>query len=164
MLTSLDAARRSPHALEAGTESRRCRLQIGRGSQLYQVRNVLRAGAEKLSERQIIRLNAGLEAGDPNYEVTIAWQCYQKLRAAFSAKDLHRGRRIAIEVLDSFHTCPIPRSHGSDEHCVPGGNNCSPLRHRPREQLSGTEAIQRDHRATPPHRPRLPQPGQLPTV
>ncbi len=118
---SLDSARRSPHALEAGTESRRCRLQIGRGSQLYQVRNALRAGAEKLSERQIIRLNAGLEAGDPNYEVTIAWQCYQKLRAAFSAKDLHRGRHIAIEVLDSFHTCPIPRSHGSDEHCVLAG-------------------------------------------
>lgn len=75
---------------------------------LYKIRNVLRAGIEKLSERQIIRLNAGLEAGDPNYEVTIAWQCYQKLRAAFTSKDLHRGRRIAIEVLDSFHTCPVP--------------------------------------------------------
>lgn len=78
-----------------------------RDDPLYAIRNVLRAGAEKLSERQIIRLNAGLEAGDPGYEVSIAWQCYQKLRAAFTAKDLHRGRRIAIEVLDSFHTCPV---------------------------------------------------------
>ena len=74
---------------------------------LYRIRNVLGAGVEKLSERQLLRLNTGLEAGDPNYEVTIAWQCYQKLRSAFTAKDLHRGRRIAIEVLDSFHTCPV---------------------------------------------------------
>jgi len=75
---------------------------------LYRVRNVLRAGVEKLSERRLIRLETGLSAGDPNYEVTIAWQCYQKLRAAFTSKDLHRGQRIAIEVLDSFHSCPVP--------------------------------------------------------
>lgn len=74
---------------------------------LYAIRNVLRAGAEKLSERQVARLNAGLQAGDPNYEVTLAWQCYQKLRAAFTNPDLRRGRRIAVDVLDSFHTCPV---------------------------------------------------------
>jgi transposase len=39
------------------------------------IRNALRAGAEKLTERQVDRINAGLEAGDPNYEITIAWQC-----------------------------------------------------------------------------------------
>jgi transposase len=75
---------------------------------LYRIRNILRAGIEKLSERQLARLNAGLEAGDPNYELTIAWSCYQQLRSAFASTDLRRGHRIALDVLDTFHTCPIP--------------------------------------------------------
>jgi transposase len=75
---------------------------------LYGIRNVLRAGVDKLSVRQVERLEVGLEAGDPNYEVTIAWHCYQRLRSAFTATDLRRGRRTAIQVLDSFHTCPVP--------------------------------------------------------
>jgi transposase len=101
-------------AMKAMEETRRRvqQEQLGhrgrRNDPLYAIRNVLRAGAEKLSERQIARLNAGLEAGDPTYEVTIAWQCYQKLRAAFTAEDLRHGRRIAIQVLESFHTCPVP--------------------------------------------------------
>jgi transposase len=75
---------------------------------LYGIRNVLRAGVDKLNVRQVERLEVGLEAGDPNYEVTIAWHCYQRLRSAFTATDLRRGRRTAIQVLDSFHTCPVP--------------------------------------------------------
>ncbi len=74
---------------------------------LYRIRNVLRAGVEKLSERQLARLEAGLGAGDPGYEVTLAWHCYQKLCSAFASTDLRRGRRIAIEVIESFHTCPV---------------------------------------------------------
>ncbi|MCW2782097.1 MAG: site-specific integrase [Marmoricola sp.] len=35
-----------------------------------------------------------------------------KLRAAFTIKDLRRGRKIALEVLDSFHTCPVPEIAG----------------------------------------------------
>jgi transposase len=79
-----------------------------RDDPLYRIRNVLRAGIEKLSQRQLDRLEAGLEAGDPDYEVTVAWSCYQKLRAAYAVTDLRAGNRIALEVLDSFHTCPIP--------------------------------------------------------
>jgi transposase len=75
---------------------------------LYRIRNALRAGVEKLSERQLLRLEAGLEAGDPNWEVTIAWRCYQQLRSAFRTKSLREGKKIALQVLDSFHTCPIP--------------------------------------------------------
>ncbi|MET4096673.1 transposase [Arthrobacter sp. UYCu712] len=32
------------------------------------------------SERETARLDATLEAGDPNHEVTVAWQCYQQVR------------------------------------------------------------------------------------
>ncbi len=75
---------------------------------LYAIRNVLRAGVDKLSRRQVVRLEAGLEAGDPDYQVTIAWSCYQQLRSAFAAKSLREGRQTALKVLESFHTCPIP--------------------------------------------------------
>jgi transposase len=52
---------------------------------LYRIRNPLRAGAERLSVRQIERIEAGLEAGDPTFEMTVAWRCYQQRRSAFSA-------------------------------------------------------------------------------
>jgi transposase len=75
---------------------------------LYRIRNALRAGLDRLTERQIARLDAGLQAGDPNWEVTIAWRCYQQLRSAFATKNLREGKKIALKVLDAFHTCPIP--------------------------------------------------------
>ena len=74
---------------------------------LYRIRNPLRAGAERLSARQIERIEAGLQAGDPTFEVTVAWRCYQQLRSAFGASSLVEGRAVAVNVLDSF-TCPIP--------------------------------------------------------
>jgi transposase len=75
---------------------------------LYRIRNPLRAGAERLSARQIQRIEAGLQAGDPTFEVTVAWRCYQQLRSAFGASSLVEGRAIAVKLLDSFPTCPIP--------------------------------------------------------
>ena len=79
-----------------------------RDDPLYRIRNASRAGADKLTGRQIARIQAGLEAGDPNWEVTTAWSCYQRLRSAFQAKDLRQGKKIALGVLESFHNCPIP--------------------------------------------------------
>lgn len=75
---------------------------------LYRIRNALRAGADKLTAKQIARINTGLQAGDPNWEVTIAWRCYQRLRSAFTTKNLREGRKIALWVLEAFHTCPVP--------------------------------------------------------
>jgi transposase len=100
--------------LKAMEETRRRvqQQQLGhrghRDDPLYRIRNVLRAGVEKLNDRQIARLEAGLQGGDPDYEVTIAWRCYQQLRSAFRTKSLREGKKIALGVLESFHTCPIP--------------------------------------------------------
>jgi transposase len=77
------------------------------GDPLYRVRNILRRGAEHLTDRQWDRLTTLLPAGDPNDEVLVAWQCYQQLRGVYQAKDLTAGRRLAEQVLESFHTCPI---------------------------------------------------------
>jgi transposase len=75
---------------------------------LYRIRNTLRAGTDKLTGRQIERIETGLQAGDPHFEVTVAWRCYQQLRSAFAATNLADGRTIAVQVLESFPSCPIP--------------------------------------------------------
>ncbi len=75
---------------------------------LYKIRGLLRHGAEHLTDKQRTRLDAGLEAGEPDYEVTLAWSCYQQLRAAYAATNPATGKKIAEKVLDSFPSCPIP--------------------------------------------------------
>jgi transposase len=75
---------------------------------LYQVRRLLLRGREHLTEKAARRLDAALTAGDPNWEVTIAWQAAQRLRAVYHAVDLAQGRREAEGLLATLHTCPIP--------------------------------------------------------
>ena len=110
----LDAFHVVKLGLQAMEETRRRvqQEQLGhrgrKNDPLYRIRNALRAGTEKLTERQIDRIDAGLQAGDPSWEVTIAWQAYQRLRSAFASKDLRHGHKIATQVLASFHTCPVP--------------------------------------------------------
>jgi Transposase len=78
-----DRAPSRPHlGLKAMEETRR-RVQqelLGHPGRkhdpLYRIRNALRAGADRLTARQIERIEAGLNAGDPHFEVTIAWRCY----------------------------------------------------------------------------------------
>jgi transposase len=48
-----------------------------------------------------------LEAGDPDGEVNLAWQCYQQLRSIYHSSAA-KGRQIAEQVIASFPTCPIP--------------------------------------------------------
>ncbi len=75
---------------------------------LYRIRGLLRHGREHLSERQHARLRAGLEAGDPTWEVTVAWSAYQQLRSAYAATNAAAGQQIAEQVIEAFPTCPIP--------------------------------------------------------
>jgi hypothetical protein len=74
---------------------------------LYKIRGLLRHGTEHLTPRQIARLDAGLAAGDPDWEVTVAWGCYQRLRSIYHARSPAQGRRTAEEVIASLPTCPI---------------------------------------------------------
>lgn len=74
---------------------------------LYGIARVLRSGAERLTPRQWRRLEEGLKDGDPGYEVTVAWHCYQQLRSAFHLSDLAEGRLVAERILGTFHTCPV---------------------------------------------------------
>ena len=62
---------------------------------------------EHLTDKQQAKISACLDVGDPTDEVNLTWQCYQQLRSIYHAAPA-KGREIAIKVLDSFHTCPIP--------------------------------------------------------
>ena len=74
---------------------------------LYKIRGLLRHGVEHLTERQQAKITACLDAGDPQDEVNVAWQCYQQLRSIYHAVPA-KGREIAAKILDSFPTYPIP--------------------------------------------------------
>src|SRR5215212_8765086 len=74
---------------------------------LYKIRGLLHHGVEHLTERQQAKITTCLQAGDPNGEVNLAWQCYQQLRSIYHAGP-EQGRMICHKVLDSFPSCPIP--------------------------------------------------------
>jgi len=77
------------------------------GDPLYRIRNIARAGAHHLSDRQWDRLVDGLGRGDPDSEVLLAWQCYQQVRSAYATPDLAAGKKIAEKILATFSSCPI---------------------------------------------------------
>lgn len=79
-----------------------------RGDPLYGIRNILRAGRERLTDRQKQRLEAAFTVREEHVEVDVAWQCAQQLRDAYREPDLTAGRKIAEHVLDSLPSCPIP--------------------------------------------------------
>ena len=79
-----------------------------KGDPLYGIQTVLRAGRERLTEKQHARLARAIEADPAHEEVFIAWQCAQQLRSAYRQEDLTAGRRIAEKVVASFSSCPIP--------------------------------------------------------
>jgi transposase len=78
------------------------------GDPLFQVRRLLLRGREHLTDNATARLDAALEAGDPDWEVPVAWQAAQRLRAVYHTEHLAEGRRQAEQLLEQLHTCPIP--------------------------------------------------------
>ena len=84
-----------------------------RDDPLYRIRNILRAGEENLTDRQRARLQTAFTADERHLEVEVAWRCAQQVRSAYH-QDNHAACRAVVEkVLDSFASCPIPRSPAS---------------------------------------------------
>jgi transposase len=75
---------------------------------LRKIRGLLRHGVEHLTDKQQAKIIACLDAGDPNGEVNLAWQCYQQVRSIYHA-GAETGRMICQKVLDSFPSCPLAR-------------------------------------------------------
>ena len=78
------------------------------GDPLYGIRNILRCGQDRLTDRQRARLEQAVAADERHEEVHVAWQAVQRLRSVYHQDDPADGRRIAQDVLASFPSCPIP--------------------------------------------------------
>ncbi len=62
--------------------------------QLYQVRKLLLKACGDLDVRGWQRLADGLRAGDPDGEVTAAWQLKEITRDLYRARDIHTARDV----------------------------------------------------------------------
>ena len=106
-----------PHLALQATEETRRRVQqeqLGhRGRKhdpRYRIRNALRAGADRLTARQIERIETGLQAGDPDYEVTVAWRCYQQGRAQLDADDdMTSPTKTCLSRIDAGQRSQLPQ-------------------------------------------------------
>lgn len=78
------------------------------GDPLYGIRNVLRCAAERLTDKQQARLAAAIAADERHDAVHVAWQCAQRVRAAYAHPDPSKGRELAEQVVAGFPSCPIP--------------------------------------------------------
>ena len=53
-------------------------------------------------------LAAAITADERHDEVWVAYQCAQQVRSAYHQASHAAGRDIALKILDSFPSCPIP--------------------------------------------------------
>ena len=101
-LAAVDDVRRRVQQAQTGHRGRT-------GDPLYGIRRVLRRRVDHLSTKARARLEAGLIAGDPDGEVTIAWTIAQQVMALYQLDDpaqaRDRGRRADRRRCAS---CPIP--------------------------------------------------------
>jgi transposase len=79
-----------------------------RDDPLYRIRNILRAGAEKLTDRQWARLSTTLDARLEHEEVGLAWSVAQRLRLAYRHPKQAEGRKIAERLINTLPSCPVP--------------------------------------------------------
>jgi hypothetical protein len=130
--------------------------------------HILRAGQENLTDRQHARLVAAFTSDERHVEVEVAWSCAQQVRAAYHQGRLPPGqprRRTNHRREDPRHLCllPDPRSRPPRSHTAAMAQRVPRLLRHPRRLQRRHGSHQRPDRAPPPHRPRLPQPGQLST-
>jgi transposase len=78
------------------------------GDALYGIRRVLRRRRDRLSTKARGRLDAGLIAGDPTGETTLAWTVAQDLMALYQLTDPDQARTRATELITNLRSCPIP--------------------------------------------------------
>jgi transposase len=91
----------------------RCRVQQeqtghrGRlGDPLYRIRRLLHRRRDRLSTTAAGRLHAGLIAGDPDGELTLAWTVAQDLMALYQLTDPAAARTTATKLINDLRGCP----------------------------------------------------------
>lgn len=100
-LAALDDVRRRVQQAQTGHRGRT-------GDPLYGIRRILRRRVDHLSTKARARLEAGLVAGDPDGEVSIAWTIAQQVMALYQLADPDQARTQAAELIAALRSCPIP--------------------------------------------------------
>jgi transposase len=75
---------------------------------LYGIRRLLRRRRDRLGPKAWARLQAGLIAGDPDGEVTLAWTVAQDLMALYQLTDPVQAHTRADALIADLRGCPIP--------------------------------------------------------
>jgi transposase len=78
------------------------------GDALYGIRRVLRRRRDRLSTKARARIEAGLIAGDPTGETTLAWTVAQDLMNLYQLHDPEQASTRANELITTLRSCPIP--------------------------------------------------------
>src|SRR6185503_16272831 len=99
-LAAVDDVRRRVQQAQTGHRGRA-------GDPLYGIRRVLRRRVDHLSTKARARLEAGLIAGDPDGEVTLAWTVAQDVMALYQQGDPDRARTQVTELIAALRECPI---------------------------------------------------------
>jgi transposase len=99
-LAALDDVRRRVQQAQTGYRGRT-------GDPLYGIRRVLRRRADHLNTRAKARLEAGLVAGDPDGEVTIAWTIAQQIMALYQHRGPVKAHAQVTELIAALRSCPI---------------------------------------------------------
>jgi len=75
---------------------------------LYDIRRLLRRRRDRLGPKAWARLQAGLLAGDPTGEVTLAWTVAQDLMALYQLTEPGHAHQRAQSLIADLRGCPIP--------------------------------------------------------
>jgi transposase len=100
-IAAIDDVRRRVQQVQTGHRGRS-------DDPLYGIRRVLRRRRDRLSPTAHARLRAGLVAGDPHGEVTLAWSVAQDLMAIYQLTDPTLARARATALAADLRVCPIP--------------------------------------------------------
>lgn len=75
---------------------------------LYKIRRLLVQGGERLNDRGWERVLLGIQVGDPNLEVTMAWLTKDALRGVYQTKDVDEAKVLLDNVIAACQEERIP--------------------------------------------------------
>ncbi len=93
---------------------------------LFEVRRLLRHGAEHLTDRQAAKLGAALAAGDPDGQVTLPGSSPRPCARATAAPTSPTADATPKPYSTPCTPAPSPKPHASAAPCARGGPSCWP--------------------------------------
>ena len=160
--TSSSSPRRWSTRSAAGSSRTSTATAAHRDDPLYRIRNILRAGAENLTDRQKARLAAAWAADERHLEVADRLVVRPAGPLRLPPGQPRRRTRSRREDPRDVHLLPDPRGRPPRSHPEAVAHRVPRLLRHQRRIQRRHRSHQRTHRAPPTRRPRLPKQRQLP--